>query len=67
MNLRERHGSDMADRFLEQWQRTSGRTFDPLADLVTAVDFLEGLQEMSTPDAYPEIEDLVERRLAELR
>jgi aminoglycoside phosphotransferase (APT) family kinase protein len=61
------YGMEVVERFTAMWERRSGTRFDPWADLVTIVGFLDGL--CDDPPAEPErsaIEDALAEAVAEL-
>ncbi len=65
VNLLEHGGLTAADRFTEAWERLSGLTHHPWADVVTIVDMLGGA-DPSPPREGTDFERALGRALAEL-
>lgn len=58
-------GRQTADRFTRLWEQASGLTYHPWADVVTVVDFLDGLRSDAGSDRFL-IEDVLASAVAEL-
>ncbi len=66
MNLLGSHGRDVADRFTHLWEQLVGRTYDPWADVVTIVGFLDILRDES-PSKRAGVEDVLAQAVASIR
>ncbi len=60
-----RFGLDVADRFTAVWEGMTGDRYDPWADVVTIVGFLDGLREAFPEDGLA-MEEALARAVAEL-
>jgi hypothetical protein len=58
-------GTDAVPRFTALWQQTAGAAYHPWGDIVTVVDFLDGLRDDRGPGRLL-VEDLLARAVAEL-
>ncbi|MGH9082127.1 MAG: phosphotransferase [Acidimicrobiales bacterium] len=58
-------GADVAERFTGLWERVSGSTYHPWADVVAIVGFLDGLEDGPGSDAFV-TEQALARAVAEL-
>lgn len=58
-------GRDAVDRFTTWWERSSGRRYDPWADLSTIIGWLDGLRDEKPSDGYL-AEDCLAWAVAEL-
>jgi aminoglycoside phosphotransferase (APT) family kinase protein len=64
-NLVGRFGMEVADRFLDLWQTTTGAAYHPWTETVMLVDAI-GWPGQRRPSEQHALEDLLARRLAEL-
>jgi aminoglycoside phosphotransferase (APT) family kinase protein len=60
------YGRDIADRFTVQWERASGMTYHPWAEVVTVIGFLDDLRDEPGSD-HDLVEDLLAEAVAKLR
>ena len=60
-----RYGLDLADRFTSYWEHLTGDRFNPLADLVGTIGYLDELRE-ERPTDWREVEEALARAVAEL-
>ena len=60
-----RFGLHVAERFTRRWERLTGLTYDPWADVVTVVGFLDGLRDDPGSDAHL-FETILARAVADL-
>lgn len=66
MNLMESHDLATADRFKTVHETVSGELFDPTADVIAAVDWLEDLQQREAGDLVS-VEENLAKALAQIR
>jgi aminoglycoside phosphotransferase (APT) family kinase protein len=66
VNLLSSHDPEVVQRFTHLWEQLAGRTYDPWADVVTIVGFLDTLRDES-PSEHPGVEDMLARAVASLR
>jgi aminoglycoside phosphotransferase (APT) family kinase protein len=66
MNLIESHDLVTADRFKTVYETVSGKSFDPTADVITAVDWLADLQQRKAGDLMS-VEENLAKALAQIR
>jgi hypothetical protein len=66
MNLIESHDLATADRFKTVYETVSGESFDPTADVITAVDWLADLQQRKAGDLMS-VEENLAKALAQIR
>ncbi|MEQ7124160.1 phosphotransferase [Actinopolymorpha sp. B11F2] len=60
-----RYGLDLADRFTRYWERLTGERFNPWADLVGTIGYLDELRD-DRPSDWRELEEALARAVAEL-
>jgi aminoglycoside phosphotransferase (APT) family kinase protein len=66
VNLLSSHGPEVVQRFTHLWEQLAGRTYDPWADVVTIVGFLDTLRDES-PSDHRGVEDMLAEAVAGLR
>jgi aminoglycoside phosphotransferase (APT) family kinase protein len=59
------YGLEVADRFTAIWERLSGTSYHPWADVVTIIGSLDGLRDEPAPGRFL-VEDALERAVADL-
>ncbi|MGE5291576.1 MAG: phosphotransferase [Micromonosporaceae bacterium] len=59
------YGADVAARFTAAWEQITGERYDPWADIITIIGFLDGLRDDPPPERLV-IEDALAEAVAEL-
>ncbi|MGH3487154.1 MAG: phosphotransferase family protein [Actinopolymorphaceae bacterium] len=59
------YGLDLADRFTTYWEHLTGNQYNPWADLIGAIGYLDELRN-DRPDDWREVEENLARTVAEL-